>query len=477
MSKITVKWGKEKYEIEVNQNQPPLLLKQELQKLTGVDIDRQKVMAKGKVLEDNDWKGVKLTPGIVIMMMGQAGPVVPVEKPAESETDMDTEAGNEVSNDQIPPPTGLKNLGNTCYLNATLQAFKAIPEVNQALAAYDPESPSELSDHSNNKSFVIALKSLFTSLDGNQKKQIPVTPMVVLNFFHQLCPQMASTTSKGDLEQQDANEAWVEICKHVLPKLKIPSADNVSLNKLFAGSFESTIKNLENPEEEVTTSSEDFMQLSCYLAQDVKYLQNGLKSKMSEEIEKMSPSLGKNCKYEKKTLISRLPAYVAIQLVRFFYKEKGQINAKILKDVKFPMVLDLYELCTPQLQGKLKHMRDCFKTEDDAAALRTKEDAKNMVFEKVRYDFEDDIGSSNSGLYELKAVVTHKGRYANGGHYVGWVRIENENDRKLDKWAMCDDDDVHFVSEESVKKLSGGGDWHCAYVLVYGPRILKRPVT
>jgi len=39
---------------------------------------------------------------------------------------------------------------------------------------------------------------------------------------------------------------------------------------------------------------------------------------------------------------------------------------------------------------------------------------------------------------------------------------------------MCDDDEVHPVSEEDVLKLSGGGDWHCAYVLIYGPRPLPK---
>lgn len=29
---------------------------------------------------------------------------------------------------------------------------------------------------------------------------------------------------------------------------------------------------------------------------------------------------------------------------------------------------------------------------------------------------------------------------------------------------------------EDILKLSGGGDWHCAYVLLYGPRILEIPI-
>lgn len=29
------------------------------------------------------------------------------------------------------------------------------------------------------------------------------------------------------------------------------------------------------------------------------------------------------------------------------------------------------------------------------------------------------------------------------------------------------------VTTEDILKLSGGGDWHCAYVLLYGPRLLE----
>ena len=37
-----------------------------------------------------------------------------------------------------------------------------------------------------------------------------------------------------------------------------------------------------------------------------------------------------------------------------------------------------------------------------------------------------------------------------------------------------DDDKVSMVTEEQILKLSGGGDWHVAYMLLYAPCRLER---
>lgn len=44
----------------------------------------------------------------------------------------------------------------------------------------------------------------------------------------------------------------------------------------------------------------------------------------------------------------------------------------------------------------------------------------------------------------IKAVITHKGRSSNSGHYVAWVRLDE------DKWAMCDDEHVSPVTSDQV---------------------------
>ena len=161
---------------------------------------------------------------------------------------------------------------------------------------------------------------------------------------------------------------------------------------------------------------------------DVRYLHSGLNSRLEEEIVKLSPTLNRDATYSKTSKISRLPAYLSINFIRFFYKEKNSINAKILKDVKFPLTLDLYDLCTSELQAKLLPMRQKNKECEDKKAEQSKDKKKETVDKKgtkkeyYPYSFENDIGSNNSGIYQLSAVLTHKGRSSSSGHYVGWIR-------------------------------------------------------
>merc|ERR1712203_936930 len=125
-------------------------------------------------------------------------------------------------------------------------------------------------------------------------------------------------------------------------------------------------------------------------------------------------------------------------------------------------------------------MRSKFKDYEDAivatapkgkgtveGALK-KAQEENEDKEMLDYWFDDDVGSNNSGYYELQAVLTHKGRSSNSGHYVAWVKY------KGDTWIECNDDDVSPIHVEDVLKLSGGGDWHTAYLLLYGPRKLSK---
>ena len=63
--------------------------------------------------------------------------------------------------------------------------------------------------------------------------------------------------------------------------------------------------------------------------------------------------------------ITRLPGYITIQMVRFHFKQKEAVNAKVLKDVKFPVMLDMFDMCSEDLQERLRPARTEFKAYED----------------------------------------------------------------------------------------------------------------
>ena len=51
--------------------------------------------------------------------------------------------------------------------------------------------------------------------------------------------------------------------------------------------------------------------------------------------------------------------------MRFHFKQKEAVNAKVLKDIKFPVMLDMFDMCSPELQDKLRPVRAEFKAYED----------------------------------------------------------------------------------------------------------------
>ncbi|XP_013781694.1 ubiquitin carboxyl-terminal hydrolase 14-like [Limulus polyphemus] len=481
--KVKVKWGKEVFpDVEVNTDEVPMVFKAQLFALTGVQPDRQKVMLKGVTLKDESWGNLKLKDGATVLLMGSKEelPGEPTEKPVFMEDMTESELAT-----ALDLPAGLTNLGNTCYMNATVQCLRTVPELRDVLRNFQG-GITLAGSMVPSQSITAALRDLYESMD----KTATIPPIILLQVLHMAFPRFAEKSEHGGFEQQDANECWTEVMRMLQQKLppvsslatSDPSTEGaVSSNscnfidQYFGGTFDVSLKCVESDDEKEAESKENFLQLSCFISQDVKYLHSGLKSRLQETITKYSPTLNRDAQYQKKSVISRLPAYLTIQFVRFYYKEKGSINAKILKDVKFPLRLDAFDLCSKELQQKLMPMRARFKEQEDKLAEETqkdkcKEESKRKSPKLTReepFSFPDDPGSNNSGYYDLQAVLTHRGRSSSSGHYVSWIK------RKGDEWFKCDDDKVSVVTSEEILKLSGGGDWHCAYVLLYGPRILE----
>ncbi|XP_031623932.1 ubiquitin carboxyl-terminal hydrolase 14 [Contarinia nasturtii] len=473
---VKVKWGRENFpNIQVNTDEDPMVFKAQLFALTGVQPHRQKVMCKGVALKDDNWN-FALKDGAVILLLGTKDDLMesePIERPKFIEDMNESELAS-----ALKLPSGLTNLGNTCYMNAVVQCLKSVPELRTALKEYKEDF--SISSLASAQSITAAMRSVFDQMDSGST----VTPVLLLQTLHMAFPQFAQPGENGSYRQQDANECWSELLKMLQQKLKpikngeLSSSYNSLIDQYFGGTFDIEMKCTESEEEQPTFSAENFLQLSCFISQEVKYMLSGIKSKLQEQLTKKSTTLDRDALYSRTSKISRLPAYLTVNFVRFQYKGKEGINAKVLKDIKFPIDFDAFELCSKSLQEKLVPMRSKFKEIEDAALQNPKSKDKQNEPEKddktkaLPFSFEDDIGSNNSGYYTLHAVLTHQGRSSSSGHYVGWVRQSPTED----KWYKFDDDTVSPITSEEVLRLSGGGDWHCAYVLLYGPRVLRVPI-
>jgi hypothetical protein len=167
----------------------------------------------------------------------------------------------------IPSPalvsTGLKNLGNTCYMNAQLQCAFHIPAIRQRIFWSPPsEEDDEVEvDADTNESTapspknkvpeaeseaLLALRQVFEDMTRSAtKKSMPVAPT-------SLCVRLGIPV----MEQQDTQEFW---------KLLLPALEIESVSDLYKGSFEDYITALDGSDRE-RRREELFLDLSLDVA-------------------------------------------------------------------------------------------------------------------------------------------------------------------------------------------------------------------
>jgi ubiquitin carboxyl-terminal hydrolase 14 len=459
MVKVIVKWNKQVYkDIELDDYKTGVDFKKKLEELTSVPVARQKVMGLGGLLKDDQIiSDLKIKPGQTVQLMGSAEtlPEPPKEKVVFAE-DLVGESGDA---ETYFYPNGLVNTGNTCYLNASVQSLKAVPELRKVLLDYK----GGVVQNDLAESITASFRDTLRELDSSSQKS--VTPTKFINAIRKAYPQFAekTQTEMGEIyAQQDADEFITKLLAAISPKLS--EGGKSIVDRLFSGEMEVTLKNTENVDEPPKVESERFEKLSCHISQQTSNLNYGLEQSLQETLEKHSPTLDRNALYMKISRIKKLPPYLLINFVRFEWKNVKKVKAKILRDVKFPMVLDVYDYCTEDYKKELNVTREKLRKIKEEEIMSKKNDLESAS-KKQKMDEDTPkpslLDTEETAWYQLSAVITHKGRASNSGHYVGWVKDEKK------RWIKYDDDNVSEVSEDEVKKLSGGGDWHLAYILLY----------
>ncbi|OAY70810.1 Ubiquitin carboxyl-terminal hydrolase 26 [Ananas comosus] len=286
-------------------------------------------------------------------------------------------------------PAGLTNLGATCYANSILQCLYMNTSFRNGIFSLEPDL---LKQHP----VLDQLAKLFAQLHSSKMAFIDSAPFV-------------KTLELDNGVQQDSHEfltLFLSLLERSLTHSMVDGAKSI-VQDLFRGRVSHVTRcSVCGKESDASSKMEDFYELELNI-KDLNSLDESLDDYLSvEELrgenQYFCESCGKRVDATRCIKLRSLPSVLNFQLKRYVFLPKTTTKKKITSAFSFPRQLSMGNRLSDQ---------------------------------------------SDSLIYELSAILIHKGTAVNSGHYVAHIKDENSG-----KWWEFDDEHVSELSLNPANK-------------------------